>query len=287
MSTNETQMQVSLMNAADTLMSNYENGTAAKAVKPVAKIFVAAIMAGMFIAFGGSSSNVAVSGIENVGLARTLAGCIFPVGLMLIVLVGGELFTGNCMMIGGVMTGRIKAIQMIRVLVTVYLGNLVGSLIVSFLAYYSGQWKYGAGALGAYTIKVAFGKLNLSFGTAVASGILCNILVCVAVLMASASKDAVGKIFGCFFPIWAFVIAGYEHCVANMYYIPAGIIAAMDPAFAQKAMELYGYTAEDLAMLNPVNMIVNNLIPVTIGNIIGGMLFVAVPYVYLYNKKAK
>lgn len=287
MSTNETQMQVSLMNAADTLMSNYENGTAAKAVKPVAKIFVAAIMAGMFIAFGGSSSNVAVFGIENVGLARTLAGCIFPVGLMLIVLVGGELFTGNCMMIGGVMTGRIKAIQMIRVLVTVYLGNLVGSLVVSFLAYYSGQWKYGAGALGAYTIKVAFGKLNLSFGTAVASGILCNILVCVAVLMASASKDAVGKIFGCFFPIWAFVIAGYEHCVANMYYIPAGIIAAMDPAFAQKAMELYGYTAEDLAMLNPVNMIVNNLIPVTIGNIIGGMLFVAVPYVYLYNKKAK
>ena len=287
MSTNETQMQVSLMNATDTLMSNYENGTAAKAVKPVAKIFVAAIMAGMFIAFGGSSSNVAVFGIENVGLARTLAGCIFPVGLMLIVLVGGELFTGNCMMIGGVMTGRIKAIQMIRVLVTVYLGNLVGSLIVSFLAYYSGQWKYGAGALGAYTIKVAFGKLNLSFGTAVASGILCNILVCVAVLMASASKDAVGKIFGCFFPIWAFVIAGYEHCVANMYYIPAGIIAAMDPAFAQKAMELYGYTAEDLAMLNPVNMIVNNLIPVTIGNIIGGMLFVAVPYVYLYNKKAK
>lgn len=287
MSTNETQMQVSLMNATDTLMSNYENGTAAKAVKPVAKIFVAAIMAGMFIAFGGSSSNVAVFGIENVGLARTLAGCIFPVGLMLIVLVGGELFTGNCMMIGGVMTGRIKAIQMIRVLVTVYLGNLVGSLIVSFLAYYSGQWKYGAGALGAYTIKVAFGKLNLSFGTAVASGILCNILICVAVLMASASKDAVGKIFGCFFPIWAFVIAGYEHCVANMYYIPAGIIAAMDPAFAQKAMELYGYTAEDLAMLNPVNMIVNNLIPVTIGNIIGGMLFVAVPYVYLYNKKAK
>lgn len=287
MSTNETQMQVSLMNAADTLMSNYENGTAAKAVKPVAKIFVAAIMAGMFIAFGGSSSNVAVFGIENVGLARTLAGCIFPVGLMLIVLVGGELFTGNCMMIGGVMTGRIKAMQMIRVLVTVYLGNLVGSLIVSFLAYYSGQWKYGAGALGAYTIKVAFGKLNLSFGTAVASGILCNILICVAVLMASASKDAVGKIFGCFFPIWAFVIAGYEHCVANMYYIPAGIIAATDPAFAQKAMELYGYTAEDLAMLNPVNMIVNNLIPVTIGNIIGGMLFVAVPYVYLYNKKAK
>ena len=287
MSTNETQMQVSLMNAADTLMSSYENGTAAKAVKPVAKIFVAAIMAGMFIAFGGSSSNVAVFGIENVGLARTLAGCIFPVGLMLIVLVGGELFTGNCMMIGGVMTGRIKAMQMIRVLVTVYLGNLVGSLIVSFLAYYSGQWKYGAGALGAYTIKVAFGKLNLSFGTAVASGILCNILVCVAVLMASASKDAVGKIFGCFFPIWAFVIAGYEHCVANMYCIPAGIIAAADPAFAQKAMELYGYTAEDLAMLNPVNMIVNNLIPVTIGNIIGGMLFVAVPYVYLYNKKAK
>ena len=248
---------------------------------------VAAVLAGMFIAFGASSSSVAAFGIEDVGLARTLTGCVFPVGLMLIVLVGGELFTGDCLMFAGFLDRRYKARQMARVLFFVYLGNIVGSVVVAALVSWSGQWNYGSGALAAYTIKIAYGKVHLSFGSAFVSGILCNILVCFAVLTAGASKDVIGKIWGCFFPILAFVLAGYEHCVANMYYIAAGIIAAGNQEYAAKAMELYGYTEQELASLNVGSMFAVNLLPVTIGNIVGGMVFVAMPMDYLTKKKAQ
>lgn len=278
-------MPVSFLNTADKIMENYENSSYNKMVKSPFEIMVAAVLAGMFIAFGASSSNVAAFGIEDVGMARTLTGCVFPVGLMLIVLVGGELFTGDCLMFAGFLDRRYKARQMARVLIFVYLGNLLGSAVLAWLIACSGQWNYGSGALAAYTIKIAYGKVYLSFGSALISGILCNILVCFAVLTAGAAKDVTGKIWGCFFPILAFVLAGYEHCVANMYYIVAGIIAASKPEYAAKAMELYGYTEQELASLNFGSMFAVNLLPVTIGNIVGGMVFVAMPMYYLTKKR--
>lgn len=278
-------MPVSFLNTADKIMENYENSSHNKMVKSPFEIMVAAVLAGMFIAFGASSSNVAAFGIEDVGMARTLTGCVFPVGLMLIVLVGGELFTGDCLMFAGFLDRRYKARQMARVLIFVYLGNLLGSAVLAWLIACSGQWNYGSGALAAYTIKIAYGKVHLSFGSALISGILCNILVCFAVLTAGAAKDVTGKIWGCFFPILAFVLAGYEHCVANMYYIVAGIIAASKPEYAAKAMELYGYTEQELASLNFGSMFAVNLLPVTIGNIVGGMVFVAMPMYYLTKKR--
>lgn len=278
-------MPVSFLNTADKIMENYENSSYNKMVKSPFEIMVAAVLAGMFIAFGASSSNVAAFGIEDVGMARTLTGCVFPVGLMLIVLVGGELFTGDCLMFAGFLDRRYKARQMARVLIFVYLGNLLGSAVLAWLIACSGQWNYGSGALAAYTIKIAYGKVHLSFGSALISGILCNILVCFAVLTAGAAKDVTGKIWGCFFPILAFVLAGYEHCVANMYYIVAGIIAASKPEYAARAMELYGYTEQELASLNFGNMFAVNLLPVTIGNIVGGMVFVAMPMYYLTKKR--
>ncbi len=278
-------MPVSFLNTADKIMENYENSSYNKMVKSPFEIMVAAVLAGMFIAFGASSSNVAAFGIEDVGIARTLTGCVFPVGLMLIVLVGGELFTGDCLMFAGFLDRRYKARQMARVLIFVYLGNLIGSAVLAWLIACSGQWNYGSGALAAYTIKIAYGKVHLSFGSALISGILCNILVCFAVLTAGAAKDVTGKIWGCFFPILAFVLAGYEHCVANMYYIVAGIIAASKPEYAAKAMELYGYTEQELASLNLGSMFAVNLLPVTIGNIVGGMVFVAMPMYYLTKKR--
>ena len=280
-------MPVTFLNTADKIMENYENSSYNKMVKSPFEIMVAAVLAGMFIAFGASSSSVAAFGIEDVGLARTLTGCVFPVGLMLIVLVGGELFTGDCLMFAGFLDRRYKARQMARVLFFVYLGNIVGSVVVAALVSWSGQWNYGSGALAAYTIKIAYGKVHLSFGSAFVSGILCNSLVCFAVLTAGASKDVIGKIWGCFFPILAFVLAGYEHCVANMYYIAAGIIAAGNQEYAAKAMELYGYTEQELASLNVGSMFAVNLLPVTIGNIVGGMVFVAMPMYYLTKKKAQ
>ena len=249
------------------------NGQVTKANLPLGKMILLGILAGAFIAIGGAASNVAVHNIPNVGLARTLAGAIFPVGLMLVVLVGGELFTGNCLMLMALMDKKISVSSMIRNLVVVYFSNLVGALIIDILLFYSGQFNYTDGGLGAYTIKVALEKTTIAPVAAITSAILCNILVCLAILMASAAKDVTGKILAIFFPIWAFVICGFEHCVANMFYIPAGMLAATNSTYVAKAQELYGITdAQIQSLLSPKSFICFSY--VTLGNILGGMIFV-------------
>lgn len=259
----------------------------AKTKKPILKLLVSGLLAGAAISFGGISSNVAVHAIGNAGLAKFVAGAIFPVGLMIIVLLGGELFTGDCLMINDVLKKRCSVASIIRTLCLVWISNFVGALLIVFLNYSSGQYDMSQGLLGAYTIKVALGKVNLSVGQCITSGILCNILVCIAVLMAGAARDIDGKIWAVFFPILAFVLGGYEHCVANMYYISAGIVCKTNPVYVNKAMEVYGYTADQLGTLDLSNMIIHNLLPVTLGNIIGGMVFVALPLYYLYIKIRK
>lgn len=272
------------MNNSKEIIEMNMNGAVNKANLKLSKMICLGILAGMFIALGAATSNTAVHTIQDVGLARTLAGAIFPVGLMMIVFVGGELFTGNCLMIMAVMDKKIKVSAMIRNLVVVFLSNLIGSLIIVFIINYCGNLDYTSGALGAYTIKVALGKATISPLKAVLSGILCNILVCVAILMATACKEATGKIFAIWFPIFAFVIGGFEHIVANMYYIPAGLVASMNPDYVAKAEELYGITSEQLSSLS-LSGLVSNFIPVTIGNILGGMIFVGC-LVYYINIKA-
>ena len=263
------------------------NAAKGKTELPLGRMILLGIFAGMFIAGGASASSLAMHAISNVGLARLVAGTIFPVGLMMIVLVGGELFTGDCLMIMGCVHGKFSVSKMVKVLTVVYLSNLVGSLIFAGLVYASGQYNYTNGMLGAFTIKVALGKVNLSFGAAVASGILCNIFVCMAVLMATAARDISGKIWGIFFPILTFIVSGYEHCVANMYYIPAGIFAKASSTYASLALETYGYTTLQLDSLNWANFVVKNLIPVTIGNILGGMVFVGLPLYLIHRQKLK
>lgn len=274
------------MNTPAEVIETNINAGVVKANLPLGKMILLGIMAGAFIAIGGSSSNVAVHSIADVGLARTLAGCIFPVGLMMIVLIGGELFTGNCLMIMGVLDKKFKAVKMVRNLVVVYLSNLAGALIVDALVFYSGQYDYTSGALGAYTIKVALSKSTMSFDKAFISGIMCNILVCAAILTAAAAKDIAGKLLAIFFPIWAFVVAGYEHCVANMYYIPAGIFAASNPDYVAKAEELYGITAEQCASVS-IGGLVHNLIPVTLGNIVGGSFCLGCLCFFIYRRNWK
>ena len=254
---------------------------------PIFKLVLLGILAGMFIAGGAAASNVAMHNISNVGLARLVAGVIFPVGLMMIVLVGGELFTGDCLLILGIMDKKYNVLQAIKVLVIVFITNLLGSVIIAFIVYESGQFNYTDGLLGAFTIKVALSKTGLSFTNAFCSGILCNIFVCLAVLMAASSKQVSGKILGIFFPIMAFVVSGYEHCVANMYYIPAGIIAKMNDSYVAKAKDAYNFTDAKLDGLNIKTFFVDNLIPVTLGNIVGGMLFVGVILYLVNHKKAE
>ncbi len=265
------------------ITENYINATVQKTKTPFVKLVLLAIFAGMFIAAGGSASSVAMHSIKDVGVARLVAGCIFPVGLMLIVFIGGELFTGDCMMIMGCFHKKISVFQMLRVLFIVYMANLVGAVVFAYLVFSSGQFGYTGNLLGAFTIKVAMGKVNLSFFTAFCSGILCNIFVCAAVLTGSASKDIGGKVWAIFFPIMAFVVSGYEHCVANMYYIPAGIFALSKPEYVDKAIEAYGYTQDKLDSLNWANFLIKSAIPVTLGNMVGGMLFIGA-ILYFINK---
>ena len=241
---------------------------------------------GTFIAFGGATSSAAIHNISNQGIAKALAGAIFPVGLMMIVFVGGELFTGDCLMIAGTIDKRFSVLQMIKTLVVVWLSNMAGAIIISILVYYSGLLDYTSGALGAFTIKVAYGKCTITPFKAICSGILCNILVCIAVLMATAAKDIAGKVWAIFFPICAFVVGGWEHCVANMFYIPAGIIAATNDTYVARAEELYGITAAQISANVNTGGFISNLIPVTIGNILGGMVFVALPLYFIHKKKA-
>ena len=160
------------------------------------RMILLGIFAGMFIACGASASSVAMHAISNVGLARLVAGCIFPVGLMMIVFVGGELFTGDCLMIMGCMHRKFSLLNMAKVLVVVWVSNLLGSVILAALVSASGQFHYSSDLLGAFTIKVGLGKVGLSFTAAFVSGILCNIFVCIAVLMAAAAKDIAGKVLG-------------------------------------------------------------------------------------------
>ncbi len=265
-------------------VETYINGSVTKTKMSVLKVIGKSIFAGMMIAMGAACSNVAVHSIDNVGVARLVAGCVFPVGLMMVIIMGAELFTGDCLMIMAVTDKKIKAWQFVKMLVLVYIGNFIGGFLTAGTMYLSGQFNYSAGRLGAYTIKVALGKATLTPVQGIASGILCNILVCAAVVVAMASKDVTGKLLASFFVIMPFVTGGFEHCVANMYYITAGLFAKLDPAYVEAADKIYGLS--DLSALGIKGFLVDNLIPVTIGNIIGGSICIGLP-MFLLNYKEK
>lgn len=254
-----------------------------KANLPILKMVLLGIMAGAFIALGGAASNVASFGVENAGLQRVIAGCLFPVGLIMVVFSGSELFTGNCLMIMGVLDKKVKVSKMLLNLVVVFFSNLIGALIVDFLIFYSGQLDIGTGAVGAYAIKIAVTKTTISPLKAFTSGILCNIFVCMAIVMSCNAKEVSSKIFAIFFPIFAFVVCGFEHSIANMFYIPMGILSATNPQYAQIANDLYGVPLQQSVNLSSFNGI-DSIIYVTLGNIVGGMLFVAVPF-YIAHRK--
>lgn len=267
----------------EVIEQNIQNGIK-KTNLTTKKLILLGIAAGFFIGIGAEASSLAMHGISNVGLARTVAGAVFPIGLMLIVLLGGELFTGNCLISMAVYDKKAKLKGMIRNLTIVYISNFIGAALMAWMINNCGQLNFSDGGAGAFTIKVALGKVGIDSIQAIVSGILCNVLVCLAIFMAATAKDVAGKCIAIFFPIFVFVISGFEHCVANMYYIPAGIFAAQNPLYVAKATELYGITAEQLSGLNFGTMF-SNLVPVTIGNVIGGMVFVGLLYWYLYRKK--
>lgn len=276
--------EVSFFNAPAQVVKNLIKAGETKVSMPFYKMLILGILAGIYIACGASASSVAMHNISNVGIARLVAGCVFPVGFITIVLIGGELFTGNCLMVFGAMRGKYRVSSMIRVLALVFVFNLIGGVLMAVLVYFSGQFNFTDGLLGAFTIKVALSKVSLSFETAFVSGILCNVFVCMAVLMAGSAKSTGCKVWASFFPIMAFVVSGFEHCVANMYYIPAGILALGNEKYVEKAISEYGITAEQLSKLNWGSFFAVNEFPVALGNIVGGSIVMGI-MVYLAHKK--
>lgn len=247
-----------------------------KAKLTVLQTVVLGIMAGIFIALGGAASGVASHSIADAGLAKFVSGAIFPTGLILVVICGAELFTGNALMIVPLMDGKITIKDVIRNWVIVYFSNFIGSVLIAFLVFKAGVFGMSSGKLGGVVIKVASTKASLPFWTAFSSAILCNLLVCLAVWGTAAAKDVVGKIAIAWFPIMAFVVCGFEHCVANMYFLTAGIFAKSNPAFVQAS----GLSPEKI--VNGAG-IINNLIPVTLGNIVGGAVLVGIAYYAAYK----
>ena len=255
----------------------------AKATSPWFTISILGILAGAYIGFGGLLSTTVTFDMAakwGIGFTKIFAGGAFSVGLMLVVIAGAELFTGNNLMVSSVMSREITFGTMIKRWGIVFLANFIGSILVAMVFYFSGLWKTGDGALGAAAVKVAFNKVTLTFSEALWRGIGCNWLVCLAVWMALAARQTIGKIFAIFFPIMAFVAIGFEHSVANMYFIPTGI-------FLMNGAGIAPPQGVDPEALGWISFLWNNLLPVTIGNIIGGVLFVGMSYWGAYLRPTK
>ncbi|RJQ84261.1 MAG: response regulator [Desulfobacteraceae bacterium] len=245
-----------------------------KATSPWFSVFVLGILAGAYIGFGGllsTSVTFDLAARAGIGIQKIVAGGAFSLGLMLVVIAGAELFTGNNLMVSSVMSREITLRTMCQRWALVYAANFAGSLLLAALFYFSGLWKAGGGAMGASAVAIGYAKVNLGFGEALVRGIGCNWLVCLAVWMALAARQTVGKIFAIFFPIMGFVAIGFEHCVANMYFIPAALLLKSWAGIA-------GPAGMDPNALGWIAFLWNNLLPVTIGNIIGGAVFVGMSY---------
>lgn len=245
-------------------------------------MFFLALYGGAYIALGAIlATTVGTNGSEfPFGLNTLLKGLIFTVGLILVIVAGAELFTGNNLMLMAVLSKKITFGKMLRNWGIVYLGNLIGSVIIAAIMFISKQYTFAGGAIGKTALTVANSKTGLEFWSAIGLGIMCNILVCLAVWMTFSARTTPGKILAIIPPISAFVAAGFEHSVANMYFIPIGLfIKWFDPAFSNSAGEFANLTLS--------NFFLKNLIPVTIGNIIGGAIFVGAMYWFIYLRNQK
>lgn len=270
----------------DKMAVQAEDAGIIKANRSFSKTFVLAILAGAFISFGAIFATTVTAELTlSPSFTKLLGGLAFSLGLILIIVGGAELFTGNNLIVMAWANKRIKTTQVIRNWSIVFLGNLVGAISISVLMFYSLQYSSGTGSIGAKALSIAETKCSLGFVQAIILGIFCNILVCLAVWLCYSAKTTSGKILSILFPITAFVAIGFEHSIANMYFIPKALLIK---SFANG--EFWASINSSPEMYENItwgNFIVNNMIPVTIGNIIGGAGLVGLVYWYVYLKDNK
>ena len=244
-----------------------------------ASLFALAVLAGAFVALGGVFATTALAGAGSApwGPARVLAGLAFSLGLILVVVGGAELFTGNNLVVMAWASRRVTTRALLRGWAIVYAGNFVGAVATALLVFLSGAHRFGDGAWGATALAIAVAKMRLGFGQAVALGVLCNALVCLAVWMTYSARSTTDRVLVVVPPVAAFVAAGFEHSIANMYFVPlALLIRDFDPAFGS------GPRFEGLGW---GSFVARNLVPVTVGNLIGGTVLVAAVYWFVYLRR--
>ena len=256
------------MNSPPEIAITYLSAGIKKVRLPIPKMFILGVYAGLFIASGGLCSSICSYHLSG-GHARFISGLVFPIGLMLCLCAGSELFTGNCLLIIPLCCGKIRISEMLISWLIVYLGNFIGGLIMALLVVYGHVANLFDSGLAQVIVNNASSKTSLGFGDAFVKGILCNFMVCLAVWLSFGAKDLFSKIAALWAPILLFISCGFEHCVANMYFIPAGLFASYE----------YDLTRVDLDW---GRYFYKNLIPVTLGNICGGAILVGLGYWYIY-----
>jgi formate/nitrite transporter len=261
-------------------------------------MFVLGILAGAFIGIGAIFATTVAAGGMSVtdaagaaafktglpyGVTRLLVGLVFTVGLILVVVGGAELFTGNTLITMAYASKKVSLAQLLRNWTIVYIGNFVGSIATAYIVFLGKQYTFGSGAIGLAALNIANSKVDFTFVQAVALGIMCNALVCMAVWLCYSARTTTDKILAIIPPISCFVAAGFEHSIANMYFIPIGLFVKY---FGDaKFFETIGKTAADFPKLTWGNFFLVNLLPVTIGNIIGGAIMVGLIYWFVYLRK--
>ena len=257
-----------------------ENVGVKKATMDPWSMFALAVLAGSFIGLGAEFFTLVItdSGL-SFGMNKLVGGLVFCLGLILVVVAGAELFTGNNLIVMAWVGGKLTLAQVMRNWLIVYAGNLVGSLGTVVFMYFTRQWMFSNYHVGATALNIANAKVNLPFTVALSRGILCNALVCLAVWLTLSGRSVTDKILAILFPITAFVASGFEHSIANMYFIPMGLLLKGEPEVVQAA----GKAAVDLAQLNAQGFL-NNLVAVTTGNIFGGGFLVAAVYWFIYRR---
>ncbi len=253
----------------------------AKAKLGPLRMFALAVLAGAFIALGAIFATTVTTGSTlSFGLTKLLGGLVFCLGLILVIGAGAELFTGNNLIVMAWADGKVTTGQLLRNWVIVYLGNFVGSVGTAVIMLFSKQYSFANGALGQNALNIANGKVNLEFFQALVLGILCNALVCLAVWLCMGARSATDKILSIIFPITAFVAAGFEHSVANMYFVPMGLL--IKTGAPAEFWTQIGTSAAAFENLTWGNFLLRNLLPVTLGNIIGGAVLVGLVYWFIY-----
>jgi formate transporter len=258
-----------------------------KASMGVVRTFALAVLAGAFIGLGAMFATTVGAGAADqipFGVARLLAGIAFSLGLILVVVAGAELFTGNNLIVMAWAERRIPVRRVLRNWALVYSGNLVGAAATVLLVYASGQYEFGDGSVGVNALAIAQAKTSLGFGQAIALGIMCNALVCLAIWLTYAARSVTDKILAVIFPITAFVAAGFEHSVANMYFLPMGLLIRDGGSSA--FWHTSGASSSDYPDITWAHAVLGNLLPVTIGNIIGGSVMVGLAYWLIYIRTA-